>query len=162
MEPLKRFGIDLQKENHQRTLIYGLASVYLQSYKELSDYLKPFNLTLAKFNALMVIKHQGEEKGLSQVEIGKLLIVTASNITRLIDKLEKEKFIERVSQKGDRRVNLVRITQKGADLLEEIWPGYCKKIEELTTIMNKKELSQISGLLLKWTDKLEKKANPTG
>jgi DNA-binding MarR family transcriptional regulator len=152
MEPLKRFGIDLQKENYQRTTIYSLASAYLQSYKELSDYLKPFNLTLAKFNALMVIKHQGKEKGLSQVEIGKLLIVTASNITRLIDKLEKEKF----SQKGDRRVNLVRITQKGTDLLEEIWPGYCKKIKELTALMNKKELSQISKLLLKWTDKLEK------
>lgn len=156
MEPLKRFGIELKKENYKESAIYSLASVYLQIYKEISDYLKPFNLTLAKFNALMVIKHQGKEKGLSQVEIGKFLIVTASNITRLIDKLEKEKFIERVSQKGDRRINLVRITKKGSDLLEEIWPGYCKKIEELTALINKKELIQISELLLKWADKLEK------
>ncbi|MDD5455218.1 MAG: MarR family transcriptional regulator [Candidatus Ratteibacteria bacterium] len=149
MEPLRRFGIELSKENYREAAIYGLASIYLQSYKEFSDYLKPYDLTLAKFNALMVIEHQGKEKGLSQIEIGKLLIVTASNITRLIDKLEKEKLIERVSQKGDRRINLVRITQKGTDLLEEIWPGYCAKIKELTTHMNKKELSRISGLILK-------------
>lgn len=155
MQPLKRFGIELGKQNYREAAIYGLACIYLQIDKEISDYLRYFNLTPAKFNALMVIKHQGKEKGLSQVEIGKSLIVTASNITRLIDKLEKEGFIERLSRKGDRRVNLVRISKKGSDLLDKVWPGYHNKIMELATLINKEELTRISGLLLKWAGKFE-------
>lgn len=155
MEPLKRFGIELGKQNHQEAAIYGLACIYLQIDKEISDYLRPFNLSPAKFNALMVIKHQGKAKGLSQVEIGKFLIVTASNITRLIDKLEKEEFIERLSRKGDRRVNLVKISKKGSDLLDKVWPGYHNMITGLAGLINKEELVVISRLLLKWAGKFQ-------
>lgn len=152
-KPLKRFGIELGKDNYQEAAIYGLASIYLQIEKEVSDYLRPFGLTPAKFNALMVIKHQGKEKGLSQVGIGKSLIVTASNITRLLDKLDKEDYIERLSQVGDRRVHLVRISRKGSELLDRSWPGYHDKIIELASVINKQDLTRISSLLLKWTGK---------
>ncbi len=155
MQPFKRFGIELGKENYPEAAIYGIACIYLLIDKEISDYLRPFSLTPAKFNALMVVKHQGKNKGLSQVEIGKFLIVTASNITRLIDKLQKDKFIERFSRQGDRRVNLVRISRKGSELLDKVWPGYYDKIKELAVLISKEELIGVSGLLLKWVGKFE-------
>ncbi len=155
MQPLKRFGIELGKENYHEAAIYGIACIYLLIDKEISDYLRFFNLTPAKFNALMVIKHQGKDKGLSQVEIGKSLIVTASNITRLIDKLQQGKFIVRFSRQGDRRVNLVKINRKGSELLDKVWPGYYDKIKKLAALINKEELREVSGLLLKWAGKFE-------
>lgn len=157
MQPLKRFGIELPKQNYHEAAIYGLACIYLQIDKEISDYLRTFNLTPAKFNALMVIKHQGKDKGLSQVEISRFLIVTASNITRLIDKLEKEKFIERLRRKGDRRVNLVRISKTGSGLLDKVWPGYHSTITQLAALLRNDELNAISELLLKWAGKFEER-----
>lgn len=154
MGVLERFGICSGKENFRETAVYALACAYSHIEKEISDYLRPFNLTPAKFNAMMVIKHIGKEEGLSQIDIGRRLIVTASNMTRLLDKLEKEGYIERFSREGDRRVNLIKISKKGADILDRVWPGYHRKILDIANSMDKEDLKQISQLLVKWCDKL--------
>jgi len=154
----KRFGIDIEKEKLERTAIYALACAYSVIERKISDYLRPFNLSPVKFNALMIIKHQGKSKGLSQVKIGKHLIVTASNMTRLLDRMSKEKLIERFPQKGDRRVNLIKITKKGSDILDKAWPGYCDRLVGIGGALKKNELEQISKLLLKWFDKLDGEA----
>lgn len=154
MKVLKRFGIEIDKSNLAEGAVYGVACAYAFLEKIISSYLRPYNLTLAKFNAMMIIKHVGKEKGIRQIEIGRRLIVTASNMTRLLDKLEQEGFIERLSLEGDRRVNLSRISKKGSDLLDQVWPGYYKKIQELAGILTKDELTQITRLFEKWCGKL--------
>jgi len=154
MKTLKNFGIEIKKDNHQEVAIYGLACVYSFIDKEISAYLRPYNLSLAKFNALMVIQHIGKEKGLSQIEIGRRLIVTASNMTRLLDKLVKEGLVERLSRKGDRRVNIIKITKKGTEILDKAWPGYHKKILELANLLEKDELKETAKLIVKWCNKL--------
>ncbi len=155
MEPLEQFGIVVGRENVHEAAIYGLACAYLHIEKEIADYLRPFELTPAKFNAMMVIKHQGKDKGLSQVQIGRSLIVTASNMTRLLDRLEREGFIERSGKENDRRVKLIRISRKGTDILDQAWPGYRKKMMELSGLLNTEELRRFSGLILDWCGKLE-------
>ncbi len=155
MQTLKGFGIEIDKDKFQEALIYGLACCYLLVEKEVSGYLRPFKLSPAKFNALMVIKHMGKGKGISQIEISRRLIVTASNMTRLLDRLSREGLIEREAQKGDRRVNLIKISKKGSDLLDAAWPGYYKKITEAAYLLKKEELKSAAALILKWCDKLQ-------
>lgn len=154
MGVLERFCINTGKDNFRETAVYALACAYSHIEKEISDHLRPFNLTPAKFNAMMVIKHAGIEKGLSQIDIGRRLIVTASNMTRLLDKLEKERYIERFSREGDRRVNLIKISKKGSAILDNVWPGYYRKIVEIADLLDKKDLKQVSGYLVKWCEKL--------
>jgi len=113
MGPLEHYGITLREDNFHEGAIYGLACVYSLMEREISDFLRPYNLTPAKFNAMMVIKHRGDGLGLSQIGNGRRLIVSASNMTRLLDKLEMEGFIERMVQVGDRRVNRIKISKKG-------------------------------------------------
>lgn len=126
---------------------------------QISDYLRSFNLTPAKFNALMVIKHIGKDKGLSQIEIGRRLIVTASNMTRLLDKLEKEGYIERFSQQGDRRVKLIKISQKGYAIFDKVWPGYYEKISYIANQLDKSEQKYIANLICKWCGRLGESNN---
>jgi MarR family 2-MHQ and catechol resistance regulon transcriptional repressor len=151
---LERFCINSRKDNFRETAVYALGCAYSHIEKEISDHLRPFNLTPAKFNAMMVIKHTGKEEGLSQIEIGRRLIVTASNMTRLLDKLEKEGYIERLAREGDRRVNLIKISKKGSDILDKVWPGYRRKVVDIANSMDKEDLKQMSHLLVKWCDKL--------
>ena len=154
MSVLERFCANTGKDNFQEGAIYALACAYSYIEREISDYLRPFNLTPAKFNTMMVIKHVGKEKGLSQIDIGRRLIVTASNMTRLLDKLEKEGFIERFAREGDRRVNLIKISQKGSDILDKLWPGYHHRVLDIAGSMNSEELKKTSGLLMKWCERL--------
>lgn len=155
MELFKRLGIEIKSDNIWEGAIYGLACAYLLIEKDIANYLRPFKLTPAKFNALMIIKHQGKDKGLSQVEIGKRLIVTESNMTRLLDRLEKKGFIERLPQKKDRRIKLIKITKQGSDMLDEVWPGYYQKIKQVANTLDKHELKQFSRIIIHWCNKLE-------
>ncbi|MBF0384430.1 MAG: MarR family transcriptional regulator [Candidatus Omnitrophica bacterium] len=154
MDYLKGLGIEVGRGNYYEEAIYGTILLYNRINSEIGIYLDQFDLSPAKFNVLMVIKHRGSEEGISQVEISKRLLVTASNMTRLIDKLEDEKLIERFAQEGDRRVNLIRVTQRAAKLLDDIWPGYIEKLKDLMKDMSKEDQIALSGLSLKWLNTL--------
>ena len=147
-------GIEPEKGKRQEDMAYGVAFAYNFLEKETSSVLDPFNLSLGKFNILMVVKHKGKDKGISQEDIGKSLVVTASNMSRLLDKLEEEELVKRDSLIGNRRIKLIFITKKGSELLEKAWPPYRKKLEELGDLLPEPEQQVMSGLLSKWVDSL--------
>lgn len=153
MQVVDKFNV--QDGNLEETTIYGLAYTSSLIIKKIEEYLKPYNLNTTNFNCLMVIKHQGKKTGISQIDISQNLIVTTSNVARILEKLENEKLIERCAQKEDRRVNLVTITKKGSDLLDEIWDGYKSAITGITELLPKDELKKLNELLTKWHTKLE-------
>lgn len=39
----------------------------------------------------------------------------------MLDKLEKDNLVTRISMPGDRRVKRIKITKKGSDLLDMVW-----------------------------------------
>lgn len=155
MSSLKAFGVEEDKGNYHEEAIYRLALVYNVFINEIFSYLNNYNLTPGKFNILMVIKHHGKKEGISQVEISKRLIVTASNMTKLIDKLEKENLVTRSALEGDRRVNIMKITAKGSKLLDQVWPGYNTKLKELVSGLNQSQQRGVSELLKIWLAKLQ-------
>lgn len=157
MQGLSRFGINMGEFGIESGAFYSVTCLFSILEKQVVDYFKPYKLSPSQFNALMIIKHIGKTNGLSQVDISDKLIVSASNMTRLLDKLKKEALIERCPQEHDRRVNLIKITQKGSDLLDKAWPGYIATIKSMTKDMDDKDLHSLTGLLLKWFNSLESK-----
>ena len=147
-----RFNVE--DNNLEENTVYGLAHTYSLIEKKIEEYLKPFGLGISKFNFLMVIKHKGQDTGMSQVEISEHLVVTPSNVAKLLVKLENEGLIERSVQK-DRRFNYVKITKEGSNILDQIWPGYKSVIQEITGLLTHKELQELYGLSTKWYSKLE-------
>jgi DNA-binding MarR family transcriptional regulator len=57
-------------------------------------------------------------------ELARSALLSRSGLTRLVDKLEKEKLIERKSCPKDGRVQHAQLTGKGVELLRKIWPVY--------------------------------------
>jgi DNA-binding MarR family transcriptional regulator len=49
-----------------------------------------------------------------------MLYVTPSNITGVIDRLEKKRLVERVRKVGDRRVALIQLTESGETLSKKL------------------------------------------
>lgn len=57
-------------------------------------------------------------KELSMSDLSEILYVTKPNITVLIDKLVKLDYVERVNSSNDRRVYLIRLTDKGEKFIK--------------------------------------------
>ena len=53
-------------------------------------------------------------------DIGKITMVSRAGITTLVDRLEYKGFVSRGSHPKDRRVNVVSLTQAGADELVKV------------------------------------------
>ena len=152
MRSLEVLGVKSGK--YYEEAIYSLVLIYNIFDDEISRFLKPFNLTPGKFNILLVTKHQGKDQGISQVDISKRLIVTPSNMTKMLVKLGKDGFIERLALEGDRRVNLIRITKKGSHVLDQVWSGYNAKLESFVARLSTDTQKRLAELLGIWLSKL--------
>ncbi len=152
---LKKFGVYKDEGRVHEEIIYSMALLYNMINAKVSSYLKPFNLTSGKLNILIAIKHHGGTEGIRQVEVSKHLIVTPSNMTKMIDKLEAEKLVTRSALPGDRRVNIVKVTKKGANLLDTVWEGYNEALMHTLSPLNKEKQRQLSGLLTEWFEKMK-------
>lgn len=155
MKELLRFGIDVEKDGIENAAVYAMACLYSAIEKRIIEYLKPYKLSPSQFNALMIVKHIGNKTGLSQAEISDKLILSPSNMTRLVDKLVREELIERNPSALDRRINYIKITSKGSKLLDDIWPGYIQQVKSMARTMPSDDLNAITMLSLKWFKGLE-------
>jgi len=57
-------------------------------------------------------------------ELARSALLSRSGLTRLVDKLEKERLIERRSCPLDGRVQHAQLTDRGVEMLRRIWPVY--------------------------------------
>ena len=154
MGVLKTFGVQEGQGKYYEEAVYSLALLYNVIDREMSGYLKDFDLTLGKLNILLAVRHHGKEEGIRQVEVSKYLIVTPSNMTKLIDKLEKDGLVARSSLKGDRRVNILKVTDKGTKLLDRVWEGYNAKLKNLVSRLDKNKQKHLASLLMEWLEGL--------
>ena len=81
--------------------------------------LKSADLTPTQYNALRILRGAGEE-GLTCGEIGGRMVTRESDVTRLLDRLEKRGLITRERPETNRRVVITRITDVGLGLLAEL------------------------------------------
>lgn len=146
----RKCGLETGQDRYHEEMVYGVGLVYISMIKEIDDYLKNYDLSPTDMNILMLVKHQAEAQGISQVDLGQKLMVTAHNMTRAIQRLERRKLLKKVSYKKDARVNLVTVTSKGSQLLDEIWPGYDKHLHDLANKVSVEEQKVLAGLLQKW------------
>src|SRR5579871_3957900 len=73
-------------------------------------WLKPRDISPTQYNALRILRGAGAD-GLPCSEIGNRMLTHDSDITRLVDRLEKRKWVTRGRDKSDRRVVRARITE---------------------------------------------------
>ena len=81
-----------------------------------------WDLSPSQFNVLNLLRTNPE--GLSQTELGRQLIMHRSNVTGLVDRLEKRGCVKRKDVAADRRAYRVVLTTTGTRLLQEIPPRY--------------------------------------
>ncbi|SDN18799.1 DNA-binding transcriptional regulator, MarR family [Paenibacillus sp. yr247] len=116
----------------------------------LNYHFQPFDMTTEQWT---VLNRLAEEDGITQ----KLLAVRAekdqTNITRILDQLERKGLVERKANKMDRRSFLTYITEQGRALNEILTPIEQKVIASVLSGFTEKEALNLQVLLILMTNK---------
>ncbi len=78
-------------------------------------------LTGAQYNVLRILRG-GPSEGSARCEVAERMIDRSPDVTRLVDRLEKQGLVERCRCEEDRRLSLACITARGLEVLERIDP----------------------------------------
>lgn len=106
------------KRNTLASLIWLRMTRFTHQSNLLSnDNLKPFGLTSAQFDVLNQISTYGP---ITQNELAKKVTVTEGGISRMLNRLEKQGFIER---KQKWKIKEISLTEKGRNKLAEAFPA---------------------------------------
>lgn len=154
MKNLEKFGIYKGEGRHHEEIMYTIALIYSLISTQLAQFLKDYNLTLGKLNILIALRHHGGEAGIRQVDVSKHLIVTPSNMTKMIDKLETEGLVTRSALEGDRRVNIVKVTPDACVILDRLWPEYTKRLKQAVSGLPEQKQQVLASLLTEWFETL--------
>jgi DNA-binding MarR family transcriptional regulator len=94
--------------------------------------------------------HREKTTGLRQYEIGEKVLLNKHNLSRLIDRLEKNGLLSRYACEEDGRGNQIKITTEGEKVLKQVWPVYSQAIQEnFGAKLNSDELAELSHVLAK-------------
>jgi DNA-binding MarR family transcriptional regulator len=85
----------------------------------------PFGITDAQFNALMILWDY-RARPLKQHELADLLVVNRASVGAVIERLQRNGWIRREVDEGDRRALRVHLTEAGIAKLKEVRGPYYK------------------------------------
>lgn len=103
------------------TAFVGLLVVAEQLRLRLEEMCRRSGITHTQYNVLRILRGSHPD-GHPRFEIISRLIHRAPDVTRLLDRLERQGLIERVSDARNRRHSVARITAAGLELLRAIEP----------------------------------------
>jgi DNA-binding MarR family transcriptional regulator len=104
-------------------------------------------LTINDYECLLLLA-RAEDRRMRRVDLAEQLILTASGVTRLLDGLEKEGWVDRASCATDRRVVYAVLTDDGRQKLREASETHVADLRNFfETRYSSEELEHLATLL---------------
>jgi len=104
-------------------------------------------LTINDFECLLLLA-RAEDRRMRRVDLADQLILTASGVTRLLDGLEKDGYVDRAACPSDRRVTYAVLTDAGYRKLQESSKSHVADIRAFFEArFSSDELEQLASLL---------------
>lgn len=123
--------------------------------------LKPYDMTIEQLYPLKIL---ATEPGLSQRQIGEQCSKTPSNLTRILDRLEKKELIERRRAPHDRRTTQIFLTFRGKTLVNEvtgILDGFSQQIIQGINTADQQIIKSSLDKIVRNIDALESEHQPS-
>ena len=106
-----------------------------------------YGLQHSEFDALATLRRSGVPAGLTPTALFEAAMMSSGGMTARIDRLEKAGLVERRPHPTDRRATLVRLTEKGFDLIESIMPSHEETARDILTPLSLDEQKTLNALL---------------
>ena len=96
-----------------KNIVESIRRLVRAEYLDSQEMSKQYGLTGPQSLVLRLLIKKG---ALSSADLSRQMYVTPSNITGIIDRLEKKGLVERIRKEGDRRVAMITLTPSGQKL----------------------------------------------
>ncbi len=110
--------------------------------RSITAVVEPQGITTQQYNVLRILRGAGRD-GLPTLEIATRMIEQTPGITRLIDRLEAKKFVERERSVDDRRCVYCRITPAGTALLARLDDDIVQATDTVINAIKPRQLAQL-------------------
>ncbi|MBI5094037.1 MAG: MarR family transcriptional regulator [Candidatus Hydrogenedentes bacterium] len=114
-------------------------------YRRAEKFFAAYDVTPSQFDILTVLSEEGM---IPLNRLSESLCCACSNITGIVDRLERDGLVKRERSQEDRRVILLGLTQKGQDLWKTVPRDGCCGFQ-FDTILNEHEQSELRRILEK-------------
>ncbi|WP_411682246.1 MarR family winged helix-turn-helix transcriptional regulator [Clostridium thailandense] len=92
---------------------------------------------------------------MSQRDLGEKMDIKDSTVVRLIDRMEKEQFVERAKDAKDRRITYVTLTEKGKKRIDELLPIGEEMSKVFSSNISEEEFEIFNNVLNKMAENAE-------
>jgi MarR family transcriptional regulator, 2-MHQ and catechol-resistance regulon repressor len=99
---------------------------------------------------------------LSPTELRSHVLRGRSNMTTLLDRMERDGLVLRQPDPGDRRKYSMRLTAVGEELIAQAHPQHMEWIHQIMSTLSPKEISQLQALLERLWEGLNSQATVPG
>ncbi|TFW15179.1 MarR family transcriptional regulator [Brevundimonas intermedia] len=106
-----------------------------------------YGLQHGEFDVLATLRRSSERDGLTPTALFEAAMMSSGGMTARIDRLEKAGLVERRPHPSDRRATLVRLTDKGFDLIDSIMPSHQHTAREALAGLSPEEQKTLNALL---------------
>jgi len=135
----------MKKEKELSLKLFVVMSRAIEAVeKAVTKDIKRYGLNLTEFGVLEFLYHKGEQP--IQI-IGKKVLLASSSITYVVDKLEQKELLTRVACPKDRRVTYAQLTEKGSELMDEIFPLHKEAMAHIFSSLSNKEKEEAIRLM---------------
>ncbi|UFT99808.1 MarR family transcriptional regulator [Radiobacillus kanasensis] len=139
---------ETQYEQKKQDPSLKLFVVLSKAYRSIADQvevdIRKKGLNPTEFGVLELLYHQGDQP---LQKIGDKILLASGSITYVVDKLESKEYLIRKPSETDRRITYASISEKGKELLNEIFPDHWKQIEKITGGLSDEQKRQAIDLL---------------
>jgi DNA-binding MarR family transcriptional regulator len=108
---------------------------------------KRYDLQGGTYDLLATLRRNGEPFTLTPTRLQAEMMLSSGATTHRIDLLEKRGLLERLPDPEDRRGTLVRLTDTGKKLVDEVTETHLATERELLTSLTKKQRRKLAELL---------------
>src|SRR5439155_4499445 len=114
--------------------------------QRLSETLKLHQLTATQYNILRILRGAGPD-GVTCSQASERMVNHDPDVTRLLDRMEARKLVERERSRQDRRVVITRITKKGLELVNSLDEPMKTMLKKQFGHIEKRKLEQLIDIL---------------
>ena len=118
-----------------------LARTYQKIRHAANVQLRPFGLRLAQFDVLAQV---GAHEGMTQQNLGQVLVVTKGNVCHLLDRMEQLGWIAR---RPSGRANSLHLTPDGRALFDTVVPAHEAWVADQFQMLTSDEQSHLRSML---------------
>lgn len=137
---------DLQKNKISLAAFISLKRANQSISKKELETIKKTGLTISQFAVLEILYSKGD---LKVGEIINGILGTSGNMTVVLKNLEKENYIEKYTDPSDKRSFIIKLTNKGSLLIEDMLPSHLDNIDNFMSVLSNEEQKSLIKILAK-------------